>query len=270
VSKIQEQLLDLGVMDQLARLDTPVHRLDPRAKILAALALIVAAVSFESHQVSALLPLVLFPVALASLGRVPAGVILRKLLLALPFVLFVGLFNPILDRETALRVGGVAVSGGWLSLLSILLRSALTLGTALVLIAVTGMPALGAGLERLGAPRAFVVQLLFLHRYLFVLGEEALRMSRARAQRTFGGRGTGLRATAPLLGNLLLRTLDRAERVYTAMKARAFDGEVRLRRVLRFTPADAAFVAGWCAFFAAVRLWNLPRLLGDLVSGAAR
>ena len=267
---IQGSLLDLGTMDQLARLDTPVHRLDPRAKIVAALALIVAAVSFGRHEISALLPLVFFPVALGAIGRVPAGVIVRKLLLALPFVLFVGLFNPLLDRETALQVGGIGVSGGWLSFLSILLRSALTLGTALVLIAVTGVPALGAGLERLGAPRAFVVQLLFLYRYLFVLGEEALRMSRARAQRSFDGRGTGWRTTASLLGNLLLRTLDRADRIYTAMRSRGFNGEVRLRRSLRFTAADAAFACGWCAFFAAARIWNLPRLLGEIVAGAAR
>ena len=270
MSNIQGSLLDLGVMDQLARLDSPVHRIDPRAKILSALVLIVVAVSFERHEISALLPLLFFPVALGALGRIPTGVIFRKLLLALPFVLFVGLFNPLFDRETALRVGGVAVSGGWLSFLSIMLRSALTLVTALVLIAVTGVPALGAGLERLGAPRAFVVQLLFLYRYLFVLGEEALRMTRARAQRSFDGRGVGLKATASLLGNLMLRTLDRAERIYTAMKSRGFNGEVRLRRTLRFTTGDLAFVAGWSAFFVVARLWNLPRLLGDVVAGAAR
>jgi len=270
VSNIQGSLLDLGTMDQLARLDSPVHRLDPRAKIVTALALIVAAVSFERHQISALLPLLFFPVALGALGRIPAGVILRKLVLALPFVLFVGIFNPLLDRETMLRLGSIGISGGWLSFLSILLRSALTLGTALVLLAVTGIPAIGAGLERLGAPRVFVVQLLFLYRYLFVLGEEALRMSRARAQRSFDGRGTGLKATASLLGNLMLRTLDRAERIYTAMKSRGFNGEVRLRRSLRFTATDLAFTAGWSGFFVAARLWNLPRLLGEIVAGVAR
>ena len=54
------------------------------------------------------------------------------------------------------------------------------------------------------------------------------------------------------------------------MKARAFSGEVRLRRALRFTATDAAFTLGWCGFFAAARLWHLPRLLGELVAGAVR
>lgn len=268
MSDINAALLDLGVMDQLARGHTSIHRLDPRSKIVTSLVFMVATVSFGPREISGLLPLVLFPVSLAAAGGIPARAILRKLLLAIPFVLMVGLFNPFLDREIVVRMGGLGISGGWLSFLSILLRSGLTLGTALVLIAVTGMPALGAGLERLGAPRAFVVQLLFLHRYLFVLGEEASRMARARAQRSFGNRGTGLRATASLLGHLLLRTLDRAERIYTAMKARGFRGEVRLLRPMRLTPGDWAFLVGWCAFFLAARLWNLPRLLGALATGS--
>jgi cobalt/nickel transport system permease protein len=267
---IQSSLHDLGAMDQMARRDTPVHRLDPRAKIVAALALIVTAVSFGRYEISALLPLVFFPVVLAALGRIPTWFVLRKLLPALPFVLFVGLFNPFLDRETMVRIGNLQISGGWLSFGSILLRSALTLGTALVLIMVTGMPAICAGLERLGVPRIFVVQLLFLYRYLFVLGEEALRMVRARAQRSFGGRGTGWRATASLLGHLLLRTLDRAERIYTAMQARGFQGEVRLPRPMRLSMRDVAFVLGWSGFFFVARIWNLPRLLGGLAAGLAR
>jgi cobalt/nickel transport system permease protein len=267
---LNASLLELGAMDQMARLDTPAHRLDPRAKILATLAFIGVTVSFGRYEVAALLPLLLFPVALLAVGRVPAVFILRKLLFALPFVLFVGLLNPILDREVLLRLGPVGISGGWLSFGSILLRSSLTLGTALALVAVTGMPAIGAGLERLGAPRVFVVQLLFLYRYLFLLGEEALRMVRARAQRSFDGRGTGWRSTASLLGHLLLRTLDRAERIYTAMKARGFRGDVRLQAPMRFTPRDLAFTLGWSAFFVAARLWNLPHLIGLLAAGALR
>jgi cobalt/nickel transport system permease protein len=189
------------------------------------------------------------------------------MLLALPFVLFVGLFNPLLDREIVLRLGGLPLSGGWVSFLSIMLRSALTLGTALLLVATTGMPGICAGLERLGVPRVFAVQLLFLYRYLFVLGEEAVRLSRARALRSFDGRGMGLKVAASILGSLLLRTIDRAERIYVAMRSRGFDGEVRLLRRPRFTLADAAFVAAWAVFFAAARIWNLPGLLGALVTG---
>jgi cobalt/nickel transport system permease protein len=267
MSDLRSHFVELGAMDQMARLDTPVHRLDPRAKLVTAFAFIVAAVSYGKYEISALLPLFFFPVALASLGRVPAALIGRKLVFALPFVLFVGLFNPLFDQRVLGHLGGVALTGGWVSFGSILLRSTLTLSAALVLVAVTGMPALCAALERLGAPRAFAVQLLFLYRYLFVLAEEALRMTRARELRSFGRRGRGMRVAAALLGSLLLRTLDRAERIHHAMRARGFTGEVRLLRPMRGRWRDAAFVLGWCAFFAAARAWNLPRLLGGLLTG---
>ena len=140
-------------------------------------------VSFERHAVTALLPLAVFPVVLAVLGDVPAAPILRKLALAAPFALMVGLFNPWLDRTPVVVFGDTTLAAGWWSFASIVLRYALTVGATLVLVAGTGMFALCAALARLGVPRLFTVQLLFLYRYAFVIGAEAARMTTARELR---------------------------------------------------------------------------------------
>ncbi len=265
--KILTAAADLHAFDRLAALDTPAHRLDPRAKLLVTLAFAVAVVSCDRYALAALLPFAVFPVALAAAGRVPAGAVLKRLLPALPFVLLVGAFNPLLDREPLLQLGPLTLSGGWVSFASIALRGVLTLSGALVLIATTGFPAVCLALGKLGAPRPLVLQLLFLHRYLFVLLEEAGSMVRAREQRRFGSRKLGLKHHAQLLGHLLLRTLDRAQRLHRAMLSRGFDGEIRLLRRLRFRRADAFFVGGWLAVFLLLRLVNLPQWLGGLVVG---
>ncbi len=93
------------------------------------------------------------------------------------------------------------------------------------------------GLEKLGMPDVLATQLLFLYRYIFVLGEETMRMSRARASRSFGKRGMGMRVYSQILGHLLLRTYARAQHVYQAMLARGFDGHVRILRTLDFGDA---------------------------------
>jgi cobalt/nickel transport system permease protein len=149
-------------MDELGRMDTPVHRVDARAKALVTLAFIAVVISFPVHEVSALTPFLLFPVTLIALGRIPARHILSKILLAAPFALVVGIFNPLIDRQPLATFGSFIVTGGWISFVSIMLRFILTVGAALALIACTGMNRLGEGLERLGVPRVFVVQLLFL------------------------------------------------------------------------------------------------------------
>lgn len=265
MAKLETAFLDLGALDALAGRDTPLHRLDPRAKLVTTFLFILTVVSFGKYEIAALLPFLLYPATLIALGELPAGMLARKLLWVAPFAVLVGLFNPLLDRQILLHLGPVGISGGWLSFLSILLRFALTVSAALILIASTGFTAVCMALERLGAPRVFALQLLFLYRYLFVLVDEAARMVRARALRTFRGRGGGMRVFASLVGQLLLRTLDRAQRIHLAMLCRGFDGEIRMLRPLRIGRAEIAFVAGWAALFLLFRLVHLPRLLGGLI-----
>lgn len=228
-------------LDRIAYLDSPVHRLDPRAKIVAVLAFTVAVVSFPKYELFGLAPYLFLPLVMVTAGGVPAGLVARRIALVSPFAIMIGLFNPLLDRAPAMLVGGYAVPGGWLSFASILARFALTLGALLALAATTSFPAICQGLTALRVPRAFVVQLLFLYRYLFLLAEEAGRMRRARELRALGRRGLTLRSAGALAGSLFVRTLDRAERIHQAMSARGYDGTVRQLRALDFRAVDAAF-----------------------------
>ncbi len=268
MSRIYAALRDLRSLDALAARDTALTRLDARAKVVTTLAFIVVVVSFDRYTVAALLPLAAYPVALAVLGEVPAAPLARKLLLAAPFAVLVGLFNPLLDRAPMLAFGEATLAAGWVSFASILVRFALTVGAALVLVAGTGMHALCAALARLGVPQVLTAQLLFLFRYAFVLGGEASRMAAARELRS-GGRALALSAYGPLAGHLLLRAFERAQRIHLAMIARGFDGELRSLRILHWSPRDTVFVVGWCLFFLLVRLVDLPQGLGRLLLGAA-
>lgn len=259
--------MQIGRMDDWARLDTPMHRLDARAKAVVTLAFIVTVMSFPRHEVSALAPFLLFPVIVTSVGHLPARALFKRLLVAAPFALAVGLFNPLLDRQPVAAVGAVTLTGGWLSFASLMLRFLLTAWAALALVACTGMFRLAAGLERLGVPRVLAVQLLMLHRYLFVVADEGARMARGVAARAGGRPDLRLRGYGSLLGHLLLRSMDRAERVHRAMVGRGFEGELRVRRPPPFRLADGCWVGGCLACFLAGRTWNLAAGLGRLVTG---
>jgi cobalt/nickel transport system permease protein len=267
VSTVATGLSTLDRLDRLARQDTAVHRIDPRAKVITTFVFIVCVVSFDRYEVLALLPFVIFPVVLASEGGLPVGFLARILLVVSPFALLVGAFNPWFDRETVAQIGGLELSGGWVSYASIVLRFLLTTAAALVLTATTSFNGVCLALERLRVPDVFVTQLLLLYRYIFVLGDEAVRMAQARRLRAFGSRGMGLRVYTQMLGQLLLRTVARAQRVYLAMKCRGFDGRVRMARRLHFGTADLAFVAGWSAVFVLFRAVDIPQWLGRLVTG---
>ena len=260
-------LLDFRRLDLLATGESALHRLDARAKVIVTLVFVVCVMSFGRYSVAALLPFFVFPIAITGGARLPATLIWRKIVLVLPIALVIGLPNPLFDREPLLGVGGIGVSGGWVSMLSIMLRAMLAAAASIVLVAVTGFPAICGALERIGMPRPLAVQLLFLYRYLAVLGEDAARMVTAHELRS-GGRPMSIRLYGALLGRLLLRTWDRAERIYLAMCARGFTGEFRSGGSSRFGWPEIAYVAGWCGLFLLLRTHDVTHWLGAASLGA--
>jgi len=262
-------LLDFDLLDRLGDGSSVVHRLDPRVKLLTTFAFVVTVVSFPKYSVAALLPLLLYPATLAVLGRLPLGYVAAKLVLVAPLVVLVGVANPLLDRTPVLHLGRVAISGGWISFSAIVVKALLTISTALVLIGVTSFRKLCAALQQLGVPRVLTTQLLLVYRYLFVLGEEARRLTRARSLRSFGRRGRQLAVHRQLVGRLLLRTLERAQRVHQAMLARGFDGTLHRPETWSLRWSDGVFVASWCSLFVLCRLVDLPRVLGSALMQVA-
>jgi cobalt/nickel transport system permease protein len=260
---------DIGRLDRLSCKDTAVHRLDPRAKVAATMLFAVAVVSFPRYEILSLLPFSMFPILIAAVGDIPAGFIAKKVLAVSPFAVFVGMFNPLLDPGSVAILPGTSVSAGWISFASILVKFSLTISAALLLIATTSFPGICRGLRRLGVPALFVSQLLFLYRYMFVLMEEAIRVVRARDGRSFGGRGAGLRVFIRIVGALFLRTLERAERIYGAMLARGFRGEVPSMRRETLRPSDALFLLASGSFFVLCRIVPVPQAIGSLLQGLA-
>jgi len=172
MGSIHSAVLDLKRLDLLANGNSTIHRLDARAKVLVTLVFVICVVSFSRYELTTLFPFFIFPVVIISLSGLSPLFILRKIALLCPFVLAVGIFNPVFDREVLVQLGPLGISAGWISFASIVVRSILTVGAAFILVGVTGFTAVCQALERMGMPQVFAVQLLFLYRYIFVLAEE--------------------------------------------------------------------------------------------------
>jgi cobalt/nickel transport system permease protein len=267
MASINSAVLDLKRLDLMARGDTSLHRLDARAKVLVTLVFILCVVSYGRYELTALFPFFIFPAVMIALSSIPPLFIARKIALLCPFVLVVGIFNPLFDRDIILQFGSLGISGGWVSFASIIARSALTVGAAFILVGITGFTAVCQALERLGMPQVFAVQLLFLYRYIFVLAEEGNRASRARELRSCGKKGLGIASFGSMIGHLLLRTWQRAERIHMAMLARGFTGEFHAGRPSRFGAPEIRFVMIWSTLFIFLRLQNVSQILGSLVTG---
>ena len=255
-------------LDDLAQADSFIHRLHPAVKMATTLAFLTTLASFTKYELSGLMPLVLYPVALISLGRLPLDFFAERLLFLSPFLLMVAIANPFLDRVPLLWWGGMAISGGWISFSSIVLRFLLAVTSVLALVATTGINDICSSLMRAGVPKILVMQLLLLYRYLSLLLEEAYRLEQAYLLRSGGvRRGVAAKVWGSLAGGLLIRTFSRAQKIYQAMLCRGFSGELRLLRPASLTVGSLVYLAGWLSFFACARIYNVPSRLEWLLRG---
>lgn len=260
-----EQYYNIGYLDRLSYQRTFVHRLDPRVKLITTLLFLFTVISFPKYDVTALFPFFFFPVILLTAGEIPLGLILKKVAIVSPFAIFIGIFNPLLDTAQVAILPGFTIAAGWFSFFSILIKFILTVSTALLLIATTSFPTVCHGLRRLGVPSIFVSQLLFLYRYIFVLTEEAMRIVRARDMRSFGHKGTGMKVFIRIAGVLFLRTVERAERIYYAMLARGFKGDMPTNKNYRIGAHDIVFAGVVIIYLYIFRFYPVSEILGRFI-----
>jgi cobalt/nickel transport system permease protein len=198
----------------------------------------------------------------------------RKAFFALPFMLAA---LPLVFTRTGDPLGTIdigpltlTISGeGLRQFTTIAIKSWVSVQAALLLSFTTPFHDLVDGLRELRLPRIIVAIISFMYRYLDVLGDEAARMNRAKASRSavVAGRGGGpvrwrASVTGHMVGSLFLRSYERSERIYAAMQARGFDGELRhLAGPALTTRSLAVFVVAMAAlvvFEIAAHLW-VPR-----------
>lgn len=210
-------------LEELAGGVSLLHRCSAAAKIVFTFVYIAAVVSFPVYGRPGLLFFFLYPAAAVWAAGLPGRLLFRRTAAALPFVCFAGAANLFLDEAPVEIMGNLSVPGGALSFAVLLAKAFLSVSAVLILAATTPPDVLAGGLRRLHVPCLLILQLLLTWRYLGVLTGEAGTIAAACRMRAPHSRGIRWNDWPALTGALLLRSLDRAERIYRAMQCRLFD-----------------------------------------------
>lgn len=235
-----------------------VDRLDARTRLLAAVAVVLTCVAMSSLAGKALT--LALTIALAFAARLEAAGTLRRLahmegflivlFLLLPFSVAgdaVFSFGPlVMTQQGLLRAAGIAIT-----------VNASVLGV-LALLSTLEPVRLGRAMAAFGVPAKLVHLFLFLVRYLELLRVQAGQLREAIRARAFAPRLSmhSWRTFGNFAGMLLVRSIERAERVDEAMRCRGFSGRFPLRTIRRLTMLDACFAAMLGLVLAALVAWE--------------
>jgi len=268
--------MHLHFLDPYQHRLSPIHALDARVKFVLTVAFILSASLTPVSAWPVYILLLALILSVEILSGVGAAYVLKRALLALPFVLAALPVIFTLEGQTLFQIhlGNWTVTASMEGLerfVSVALKSWLSVQAAIVLAACTQFPDLLQAMRAVGIPRLLVAMFGLMWRYLFVLVDESLRLMRARAARSGVGAGAGQRSggsvawrarvTGGMAGSLFLRAFERSDRIYVAMLSRGYDGEVRT------LPLPALTGAGWLVLFAGLALLGLLLSLGILFWG---
>ncbi|AXG79637.1 cobalt ECF transporter T component CbiQ [Streptomyces paludis] len=204
---------------------SPVHALPPHCKLAAVFGFVLVVVSTPRTAVWAFALYALLLAAVAAVARIPAGFLLRRLLIEVPFVAFAVLMPFVVPGEQVVFAGlSLSVPGLW-GAWNVLAKGTLGVAASVLLASTTELRALLLGLQRLRLPPLLVQIASFMIRYGDVITDEMRRMSIARRSRGFEARGVrhwGVLAKSA--GALFIRSYERGERVHLAMVSRGYAG----------------------------------------------
>ncbi len=216
-----------------------IHQLDARAKTIFSLAFILCVNLLPSGSWPAFIIFFSFVLSILIWSKVSLSKVLIRSLISLPFMLAA---LPLLFTGDEPQFSLVSFEGfrvvisrpGLINFFSIVIKSWLSVLAAIFLVSVTQFADLTYALRSLGVPKVIVAILALMWRYLSLLVGQAISLMHARNSRSASHahhRGTGgsfvwrAQVTGKMAGNLLLRSLERSERIYAAMTARGYNGE---------------------------------------------
>jgi cobalt/nickel transport system permease protein len=201
-----------------------------RTSIIILLMYIFFVLSINKYNINGTIVFASFPIMFTIAARVSFRFIAKRLLLISPFILIMAISNTFFAEPFFFRLGSIQISSGFISAIVIILKSIVTILALISFMQCVPFYRICETLRSFHVPGIFVTQLTLLYRYSFLLAEQAILMQKARDVRCFGRNGKDILTTAQLLGSLLLRTNDRAEKIYRGMVARGFNGDTLITR----------------------------------------
>ncbi|MDF2802712.1 MAG: cobalt transporter, inner rane subunit CbiQ [Anaerocolumna sp.] len=257
MNRLSNAMNEIYELDELAERKKLINELHPLVKLFITLFYIICVVSFDKYDLFGLLPMIIYPLITFNIADISIKKGFKKLRIVIPMVCILGLFNPILDRTAISNLYGVAVSGGFVSMLTLILKGILSLLASFLLIATTGIDSLCYALKKLHIPGIIVTQIHLLYRYITVLLSEANSVFEAYSLRAPKEKGIKYKIWGTLLGQLLFRSLDRAEKIYDSMLLRGFTGEFYYAGRQKWNRMDGLYFLLWLMIIASIKLLNI-------------
>ena len=239
-------------------------RLDARMKLV--MVFLFSVIFSVSYQLPSLFFALTISVMVVLTSKVPIKEIFKRSLPVNIIAFFLWFFLPFtVHGDPVLCKGSLCITQqGILYATLITIKSNTIILMLIALVSSTPILTLGHAMHGLKIPKKLVHLLFFTFRYIHVIYDEYHRMATAMKIRCFVPKTSmhTYKTYAYMIGMLLVKSSDRAQRVYNAMLCRGFNNNFYSLGTFSLTPKDiVAFCMMLCAiFFIGIIEWKKTSL----------
>ncbi|MEA1909347.1 MAG: cobalt ECF transporter T component CbiQ [Euryarchaeota archaeon] len=225
----------ISEIDRYASLSSPIHRWDPRLRLVSIFTLIFSVILLYNLQL--VIIGMIFAIVLTGISKIPFSFVLSRMKLVFIFVIpfFVILPFTFMNTDTGVEIasfGGITLSYRGIEYAvfaaMIVLKALVAVMLIFPMIGTSRMDITIKALEGLHLPNKLVQMFAFTYRYIFVLDDEFVRTDRALAARGFKKRGNmyTLTTVSKAIAMLFVKSYERADRVFNAMRSKGYTGTI--------------------------------------------
>ena len=254
MNKITGAIYEIHHMDELADRDQWVNRVHPLVKFLITLFYIISVVSNKRLNLAGSLVMGVYPIILFMVSELSVKVSFMRIRLIVPVICVIGVVNIFTDTTELYVIGTFAVTTGMVSMMTLICKGINTVLASYLFIATTSIEKICYALRLLHIPKILVTQVLLSYRYISVLLQEVNKSVQAYALRAPHQKGIQYRVWGSMVGQLLLRSIDRAGVVYESMVLRGFTGEFYHGKTKSCSYRDYGYLMSWTVIISALRL----------------
>ncbi len=223
-------------MDKIESAIQTIHKLDhnpnetnaiihPLVKLLLTITYIILLTSINKYNLTTTLAMSIYLILISFIQEIPVREILKRFKIIFLLLFFIGIANPIIDKDIIMYIGHLPVTTGEISLITLMLKGLFAIISSFILISTTKIEEICYSFKLLHIPNMLITTFLLTYRYIILFLKETHKIWIAYQMRAPNQKGIRFKAWGSMIGSLTIRSIDKANTIYDSMELRGFDPE---------------------------------------------
>lgn len=262
MDKIEDAIQTVHKLDHKS--NSLLCRIHPLVKLVITITYLILLTSISKYDLVTTLAMSIYLILMSIIQDISIKEIVKRFKIIFLLLIFVGIANPILDRNVVMYIGNLPITTGLISMVTLILKGFFAVISSFILISTTGIEEICYALKLLHIPNILVIIIMLIYRYVILFLKEVQRIWIAYQMRAPNQKGVNFRVWGSMIGTLMIRSIDKANNVYESMELRGFNPENFFVKDVKFDINSIIYLILCLATIIIIRYIPIFELIGNI------